>query len=64
MDLLVADGVRYPGGTMALRRAGLGSCLGCAMNPFETVAEAARELGLDPARVEKALRKLTPAGDS
>ncbi len=61
MDLLVADLVRrYPGATQVLRQAGLASCLGCAMAPFETVTEAALELGVDPQRVERALRDLTP----
>jgi len=38
-----------------LHRVGLGACLGCAMAPFETVAEAARMLGLDTGRVVSAL---------
>lgn len=38
-----------------LREAGLGQCLGCAMAPFETVEEAARDLSLDPASLARRL---------
>lgn len=41
----------------ALRAAGLGRCVGCDLSMFETVEEAARELGKDPAIVARALRR-------
>lgn len=48
LELLISDVlVRWPEAASALRRAGMGSCLGCAMAPFETVREAAQELRLD-----------------
>ncbi len=56
LDELVT--VLGPSGLAAL---GLSACTGCAMAPFETVADAVRELNADSARVlrafEKALRK-------
>ena len=59
MTLVVAELVRrHPAAAQILRDEGLASCLGCAMSPFETVAEAARELRLDPSRIERALQPL------
>lgn len=47
---------RWPSTAGALRCAGLGDCVGCAMASFETVAEAARTYGLDARRVLVALQ--------
>ena len=48
LDLPVSETLdRVPGAAAALRRAGMASCLGCAMAPFETLREAALELGVD-----------------
>lgn len=38
-----------------LTRLGLARCIGCDFASFETVEEAARELGLEPRRVARAL---------
>lgn len=63
MNLVVAELLRrHPQAAQVLRDEGLASCLGCVMAPFETVAEAARELGVDPARVARALVPFTQPG--
>ncbi len=38
-----------------LKRLGLQRCIGCAIAPFDTLADAARVLGLDQARLERAV---------
>lgn len=46
-----------------LLRAGLGSCVGCAAAPFETLGDAVQILKLDASKVARALRNaLEPGG--
>ncbi len=47
---------RWPGTASAFVRLGLADCVGCGMAPFESLADAARHYGVDPARALAALR--------
>jgi len=49
---------RWPKSADVLRRAGLSGCLGCAMAPFETLAEALRIYGLKTGPVLAELAKV------
>lgn len=63
LELLISDVLaRWPEAASALRRAGMGACLGCAMAPFETVREAAKELQLDIKKVEQVLSRACNGG--
>jgi hybrid cluster-associated redox disulfide protein len=46
----------YPRAASVLLRHGM-ACVGCAMAPFETLADAAREYRLDPAEILAELRR-------
>lgn len=49
---------RWPRSAEVLRRAGLSGCLGCAMAPFETLAEALRIYRVDAGPVLAELSRI------
>lgn len=50
---------RWPRSAEVLHRAGLSDCLGCAMAPFETLAEALRIYGVEAGPVVAELATIT-----
>ncbi|MGA9521997.1 MAG: hypothetical protein WBV82_11060 [Myxococcaceae bacterium] len=65
MDVLVADLLRrWPAAVRGFRKAGLGSCIGCAIAPFETLRAAIQIHRLEPGKVLRELRRDVPRENS